>query len=126
MPRVQRENTAVVLYLRDGAVDEVERLLHAMKARVDRCATGSAAVERVRERSYRCVITPLQLPDMDAYALIGALREIAPGLKAIVILDTPGVSEAVAVMHAGAHAVVDSRLLSTGLYHNVAPLLRDA
>ena len=123
---MQREDSVAVLYLRDGAIDEVERVLRAMKAQVDRCASGTAAVDRVRSRAYRCAITPLQLPDMDAHTLISALQETAPGLKVIVVLDTPGVSDAVAVMRAGAHAVVDSRLLSTGLFHNVAPLLRGA
>jgi DNA-binding NtrC family response regulator len=63
---------------------------------------------------------------MSATAMIVALHRVAPGLAVIVIVDDPAVSEAVAVMQAGAHAVVDSRMLSTGLFHNVASLLRAA
>ena len=60
---------------------------------------------------------------MSATALIPALRSAAPGLAVIVVLDHPEVSEAVSVMQAGAWAVVDSKVLSTGLFHHVAPLL---
>ena len=71
-----------------------------------------------------CAIVPLQMPDMDASALIGAVHELAPGLAVFVVVDNPAVSEAVLVMRSGAHAVIDSRILSTGLMVHVAPLLR--
>jgi len=40
------------------------------------------------------------------------------------VVDNPAVSEAVDVMRSGAHAVIDSRILSAGLMVHVAPLLR--
>jgi hypothetical protein len=40
-----------------------------------------------------------------------------------VIVDSPGISEAVEVMRRGAHAVIDSRKLGSGLLHHVAPLV---
>jgi DNA-binding NtrC family response regulator len=115
-----------VLYVQPLAGGEVERLLDAMQAPFKQCAGGKEAVTIAASRPLSCVLTPLQLADMSATKLIDALQQAAPGLKVIVIADNPAVSEAVAVMQAGAHAVVDSRRLSTGLYHHVAPLLRGA
>ncbi len=115
-----------VLYVQPLAGGEVERLLDAMHAPFRQCAGGREAVTIAASRPLTCVLTPLQLADMSATTLIEALHNAAPGLKVIVIVDNPVVSEAVAVMQAGAHAVVDSRRLSTGLYHQVAPLLRGA
>jgi DNA-binding NtrC family response regulator len=66
----------------------------------------------------------LDLPDMGARTLIESLRQVAPGLAVILIADNPAVSEAVTAMKTGAHAVIDSRLLSTGLLLHIAPLLR--
>lgn len=117
--------TPEVLYLQpQPAADEVERLLHAMGAQVTHCALGSEALRIAAARSLSCVLSPAQLADMSATTLINSLQHAAPGLKVIVIVDNPAVSEAVKVMQFGAHAVVDSRRLSTGLYHHVAPLLR--
>jgi DNA-binding NtrC family response regulator len=97
-----------------------------MGARVTACAAGRDALNIAATRALSCVLTPTRLADMSAIALIDALQRAAPGLKVIVIVDNPAVSEAVEVMQLGAHAVVDSRKLSTGLYYHVAPLLRTA
>jgi DNA-binding NtrC family response regulator len=115
-----------VLYVQDPGETEVERLLQAMQAPMQRCTTGREAIEIARNQPLSCIIATLLLRDMSATAMIGALRQVAPGLAVIVIVDNPAVSEAVAVMQAGAHAVVDSRVLSTGLFHNVSSLLREA
>ena len=98
-------------------------MLSAMRAQVFHSTSAGQAIDKARGKPFCCVITPLQLPDMSAVSLIEALGTAAPGLKVIVVVDAPAVKEAVSVMRAGAHAVVDSRLLSTGLFHNVAPLL---
>jgi len=113
-----------VLYVQPLAGGEVERLLDAMQAPFKQCADGREAVTIATSSALSCVLAPLQLADMSATALIDALQQTAPGLKVIVIVENPAVSEAVAVMQAGAHAVVDSRRLSAGIYHHVAPLLR--
>jgi len=117
--------TPEVLYLQpQPAAGEVERLLHAMGAQVTHCALGSEALDIAASRSLSCVLAPTQLADMSATTLIDSLQHAAPGLKVIVIVDNPAVSEAVEAMQFGAHAVVDSRRLSSGLYHYIAPLLR--
>jgi DNA-binding NtrC family response regulator len=117
--------TPEVLYLQQQPADgEVDRLLHAMGARVTHCALGSEALDIAASRSLSCVLAPARMADMSATTLIDSLHHAAPGLKVIVIVDNPAVSEAVEVMQFGAHAVVDSRRLSAGLYHHVAPLLR--
>jgi DNA-binding NtrC family response regulator len=115
-----------VLYVQDRGGTEVERMLRALSAPVIRCASGREAIAIARIRPLACVVASLLLADMSATALIPALRQVAPGLAVIVILDNPEVNEAVAVMQAGAHAVVDSQVLSTGLFHHVAPLLARA
>jgi len=117
--------TPEVLYLQSQpAADEVERLLQAMGAQVTHCALGREALDIAASRSLSCVLAPAHLADMSATTLIDALQQTAPGLKVIVIVDNPAISEAVEVMQFGAHAVVDSRRLSTGLYAHLAPLLR--
>jgi DNA-binding NtrC family response regulator len=113
-----------VLYLQRPSDGEVERLLRAMGAQVTHCTQGREALVIAASRALSCVLSPVQLTDMNATSLIDAMAHAAPGLKVIVIVDNPAVSEAVGVMQIGAHAVVDSRRLSTGLYYHVAPLLR--
>jgi len=113
----------VVLYVDERIGTDAERLLRAMAPNLIRCGSGREAIEIVRSRAVACVVATLLLADMSATALIPALRSSAPGLAVIVVLDRPEVSEAVSVMQAGAWAVVDSKVLSTGLFHHVAPLL---
>lgn len=114
-----------VLYLQPQPGEgEVDRLLHALGAQVTRCALGREAVGIAAARPLACVLAPARLADMSATTLIDSLRHTAPGLKVIVIVDNPAVSEAVEAMQFGAHAVIDSRRLGTGLYAHVAPLLR--
>ena len=115
-----------VLYVQDRGGTEVERMLRALSAPVIRCASGREAIAIARIRPLACVVASLLIADMSATALIPALRNVAPGLAVIVILDNPEVNEAVAVMQAGAHAVVDSQVLSTGLFHHIVPLLERA
>lgn len=112
-----------VLYVQHRGGTEIERMLRALSAPVIRCASGREALAIASMRPLACVVASLLLADMRATALIPALRLVAPGLAVIVILDNPGVNEAVAVMQAGAHAVVDSQVLGTGLFHHISPLL---
>ena len=105
-------------------VAEVERLLHVMQTPSRRCASGSEIIAQAQAGPLSCVIAAVRLPDMSASALIDALAKAAPGLAVIVVADNLAVSDAVSVMHSGAHAVIDSRTLSTGLLHHLTPLLR--
>lgn len=123
-PAKSPANQPVVLCVQQPDGDEIKRLVRALQGPSADCRYGCEAIEAARARPVSCVIAPLKMPDMSANALIEALREVAPGLPVIVIVDNPAVSEAVTVMRGGAHAVVDSRILSTGLLVHLAPLLR--
>ena len=113
-----------VLCVQQPDSEEIRRVLEALHAPIRDCADGRAAIEAARTGPLSCAIIPLQAPDMVTSTLIAALHAVAPGLAVFVIVDNPAVSEAVAVMRSGAHAVIDSRILSTGLMVHVAPLLR--
>jgi DNA-binding NtrC family response regulator len=113
-----------VLCVQQRHGEVIKRLVRTLQAPLRHCSGGREAIEIASERALSCVIAPLVMPDMAAKALIEALREVAPGLAVIVIADNPAVSEAVSVMRGGAHAVVDSRILTTGLLLQLAPLLR--
>jgi DNA-binding NtrC family response regulator len=113
-----------VLCVQQRDSDEIRRVLAALQAPMRECADGRAAIAAARDGPLSCAIVPLQMPDMGASALIDTLHEVAPGLAVFVVVDNPAVSEAVTVMRSGAHAVIDSRILSTGLLLHLAPLLR--
>jgi DNA-binding NtrC family response regulator len=113
-----------VLCVRQRDDDEIRRVLAALQAPMRECADGRAAIAAAHSGPLSCAISPLQMSDMGASELIGALHEAAPGLAVFVVVDNPAVSEAVEVMRSGAHAVIDSRILSTGLMVHLAPLLR--
>jgi len=123
--RPQRTRPAVLwIQQRDG--EEIKRLLVSLQAPLVQCASASEALAVAREVPLACAIAPLELPDMAAQTLIESLRQAAPGLAVILIAENPAVPEAVTAMKSGAHAVIDSRLLSTGLLVHIAPLLRSA
>ena len=117
-----RAPTVLCVHQRDAA--EIRRLVQALQARLHPCASGGEALAVARARALACVIIPLEMPDMPAHELIERLHGVAPGLAVIVIVDNPAVSEAVAVMRSGAHAVVDGRILSSSLLPHLSSLLR--
>ncbi len=113
-----------VLSVQQRDSGEIRRVLAALQAPLRECADGQAAIAAAQAVPLCCAIVPLQMPDMDASTLIGGLHSAAPGLAVLVVVDNPAVSEAVTVMRSGAHAVIDSRILSTGLLVHLAPFLR--
>lgn len=115
----------MVLCIEQKQDAEIRRLLLALQATPRFCKTGGEALDVARTQPLSCIIAPLEMADMSARALIETLRTTAPGLALIVIVDNPGISEAVTVMRSGAHAVVDGRTLSSGLLQHLAPLLRN-
>lgn len=115
-----------MLCIRQRHDAEIRRLVQALQARVHPCHSGGDALALAPARALACVIAPLELLDMPARELIERLHGVAPGLPVIVIVDNPAVSEAVSVMRCGAHAVVDGRVLGSGLLPHLAPLLRSA
>jgi DNA-binding NtrC family response regulator len=124
-PAAGAARRAPVLCIQHQEHAEIERLLAALDTPLKHCVSGHEAIRIARAMALSCVITPLHLPDMSAATLIESLHDAARGLAVIVIVDNPAVSEAVTVMRCGAHAVVDSRILSTGLFHHLVPLLSD-
>ena len=113
-----------VLFVLQRDSEEIRRVLAALQAPVRECADGRGAIAAAQAVPLCCAIVPLQMADMGASALIRSLHAAAPGLAVLVVVDSPAVSEAVAVMRSGAHAVIDSRILSTGLMVHLAPFLR--
>jgi FixJ family two-component response regulator len=112
-----------VLCLRQRDEIEIGQLLSVLRSPIYYCASGREAVAIARDGALSCVITPLRLPDSGAAKLIKQLHRVAPGLAVIVIVNSPDISVAVEVMRRGAHAVIDSRTLSAGLLHHIAPLV---
>ena len=112
-----------VLCLHQHDEIEIGQLLSVLGSPIYYCSSGREAIAIARAGALSCVLTPLRLPDTGAVKLIRALHRVAPGLAVIVIVDSPGISEAVEVMRRGAHAVIDSRTLNSGLLHHVAPLV---
>jgi two-component system response regulator FixJ len=106
-----------VLLVQERAGSVIEQLLRGMPAPLRRCASARTAIDCATTQPLSCVVTTLTLPDMSAKAMISALRRVAPGVAIIVLVDNPVVGEAAGVMKAGAHAVIDSRLIGTGLFH---------
>jgi len=62
-------------------------LLKLEGANVDVAATAGEALDRVRTHDYDLLISDLGMPDMDGYALIGAIRKVKPKsrLKAVAV-----------------------------------------
>ena len=104
--------------------DRIERQLAAMQIGVVRCPTAAEALARAQRDHSRCAIVPTALTDMSAVDLLSRGRESAPELAIVVVIDHPDVASAVQVMKSGAHAVIDSHALGSGLQQHVAPLVR--
>jgi len=102
----------------------IMHVLSALQATACECADGASAIAMTRTAPMSCAIVPAQMPDMTASRLIAELHAAAPGLAVLVVADSPAISDTVAFMRAGAHAVIDSRILSAGLMVYLAPLLR--
>lgn len=102
----------------------IRRQLLLMRAPIETCSSGEAAVELAADDSVCCVITPATLSDMSAIALIKSMQRAVPGMPVVVVVEETDVADAVRVMQAGAHAVIESRSLGSGLLQYVAPLTR--
>jgi DNA-binding NtrC family response regulator len=113
-----------VLCIRQRNEEHIRRVVQALQGRLHHCESGGEALAVARARALACVIAPLEMPDMPAHELIERLHEVSPGLAVIVIVDDPAVSEAVAVMRSGAHAVVDGKVLAGALLPHLSALLR--
>lgn len=102
----------------------IRRQLQALNTQTETCTSGSAALELAADERIVCVIVPPMLPDMSAPALIKSMHEAVPGMPVVVVFEHSDIAETVRVMQAGAHAVIESLSLSSGLTQYVAPLTR--
>jgi len=102
----------------------IRRQLLLMRAAIETCSSGEAALELAADDSFCCVITPATLSDMSATALIQAMQQAVPGMPVVVVVEETDVADAVRVMQAGAHAVIEGLSLGSGLLQYVAPLTR--
>lgn len=107
---------------RDSA--KIRSVLSALQAPVLDCRDGAAAIAAAGGKTLSCAIAPLAMPDMPAGTLIAGLHAVAPGLAVLIVVDGPAIADTVALMRAGAHAVIDGAVVSTGLMVHLAPLLR--
>jgi DNA-binding NtrC family response regulator len=53
--------------------------------RVDAVSDGKAALEKVGERNYDCVITDIRMPDVDGLTLLKAVKERSSGTEVLII-----------------------------------------
>lgn len=102
----------------------IRRQLMLINAQTEVCASGSAALELATDDRFCCVIAPAVLPDMTAITLIKSMQQAAPGMPVVIVVEETDVADAVRVMQAGAHAVIESLSLGSGLLQYVAPLTR--
>lgn len=101
----------------------IRRQLLLMRAATETCASGEAALALAAD-DFCCVITPATLSDMSAITLIQSMQRAVPGMPVVVVVEEADVADAVRVMQAGAHAVIESLSLGSGLLQYVAPLTR--
>ena len=64
------------------------RLALAGLTDVDDAATGAQALELAKNRHYDLAIVGLDLPDMDGWALIGALMALEPAVGSVIVTGT--------------------------------------
>jgi DNA-binding NtrC family response regulator len=124
-PATKSAARRVLLVSGNLSVDvRIRRQLMLMNAQTEVCASGSAALELATDDTFCCVIAPAELPDMTAIALIKSMQQAAPGMPVVVVVEETDLADAVRVMQAGAHAVIESLSLGSGLLQYVAPLTR--
>jgi DNA-binding NtrC family response regulator len=81
-------------------------LLDAEGYEVEDVGSAEAALGRVAERDFACVLTDLQMPGMDGLGLLGALRERHPEIPAVMMTGFGSVDTAVEAMRLGAQDYV--------------------
>ena len=97
-----------ILVVDDDSVmrEMVTDLLHAQGYDVENAESGEAALEKVEDHEYACVLTDLQMPGMDGLHLLGALRERYPETPAVMMTGFGSIETAVEAMALGARDFV--------------------
>jgi DNA-binding NtrC family response regulator len=84
----------------------VSDLLDSRGYEVEVADTAEAALERVAERDFSCVLTDLQMPGMDGMELLGHLRERVPETPVVLMTSFGTIENAVKAMRLGARDFV--------------------
>jgi two-component system response regulator HydG len=66
------------------------------------CGSGAAAIEVVRAGGIDLVITDLRMPDVDGFAVLAAVRAIAPEVRVIIMTAHGAIDSAVESLRKGA------------------------
>lgn len=111
-------------------VDDDERLRRAAgKVLADEgyhivnAASGSEALEALKQNDVALVISDLRLPDLDGIALLKHSRELVPQAEVVVITGHGSVENAVEAMRLGAYDFIEKPLDSIALLRTVAKAL---
>ncbi len=80
----------------------VRRALVAAGHAVEEAEDGAVALARLRAASFDVVVTDLEMPNLDGFGLLKAVRASYPGLPVIVVTARNTVAECARAMRAGA------------------------
>ena len=88
--------------MREMVTDMLEAEGHA----VESAANGREALERVEAGRYACVLSDVQMPEVDGIELLGGLRERSPETPVVMMTSFGSIEVAVEAMRLGAHDFV--------------------
>jgi DNA-binding NtrC family response regulator len=97
-----------ILVVDDDALirETLTDLLDAQGYEVEDVASAEAALGRIEERDFACVLSDLQMPGMDGLGLLGALRERHPEIPTVMMTGFGSIDTAVEAMRLGAQDFV--------------------
>jgi len=99
--------SSILLVDDDPAMREmVEDLLSAAGHDVTTAANGVEAIGAVDGRGFDCILSDIQMPEMDGLSLLGALRERSPETPVVLMTSFGSIETAVEAMRLGAHDFV--------------------
>ena len=78
-------------------------MLHREGYRVDAAVDGRQAVQHIKDQSYDLVISDIQMPNLDGFGLLDAIKEGSPETVVIMITAFSTTDEAVKAMKQGAY-----------------------
>ena len=117
---------AQILVVDDIALDRelaIEILSQDPALTIAAVASGTAALERIKESEPDLVVTDLVMPEMDGLVFVGRLHEAHPHVPAIIMTSQGSESIAVKALLAGAASYVPKAALATDLVENVKRVL---
>jgi CheY-like chemotaxis protein len=66
-------------------LSSIKRMFNSYRIKVDCAASASAALDSLKIRDYKTMITDLEMPDMDGLELARKARELFPDLNVILV-----------------------------------------